>query len=149
MNLIIAERMARKLMLDHGLYGWNFKWDNAARRFGQCDYSKATISMSKQLTVQRTEAAVRNTILHEIAHALTPGAGHGPKWRAKALAIGCSGERCSSDSVQVKANWRGICPGGHDHGTRIRRPGTNARPRSCGKCHPVYDKKYTVIWVPA
>lgn len=149
MNLIQAERMARKLMLDHGLYGWNFKWDNAARRFGQCNYSTATISMSRKLTVQRTEDAVRNTILHEIAHALTPGAGHGPRWRAKALAIGCNGKRCSDDPVEVKPNWIGKCPNGHTAGTRLRRPSAKAAPRSCGKCSPVFDKRYLIRWVAA
>ena len=149
MDLIAAERMARKLMLEHGLYGWNFKWDNAARRFGQCNYSTSTISMSRRLTVQRTEDAVRNTILHEIAHALTPGAGHGPRWRAKALAIGCNGKRCSDDSVEVKPNWIGKCPKGHMAGTRLRRPSANARPRSCGKCSPVYNPAYLISWVPA
>lgn len=149
MNLIAAERMARKLMLEHGLYGWNFKWDNAAKRFGQCNYRTATISMSKRLTVQRTEDAVRNTILHEIAHALTPGAGHGPRWRAKALAIGCNGKRCSDDPVTVKPNWIGKCPNGHKVGERLRRPSAKAAPRSCGQCSPVFNSAYLISWVPA
>jgi hypothetical protein len=145
---MLAERMARKLMLEHGLYGWNFKWDNAARRFGQCDYSKSTLSMSKRLTVQRDEAAVRNTILHEIAHALTPGDGHGAKWRRKALAIGCNGQRCSSDPVEVKPNWVGKCPNGHKGPERLRRPKAG-RLLSCPKCSPVFDSRYVFKWVAA
>lgn len=36
--------------------------------------------------------AVENVILHEIAHALAgQEAGHGPRWRAVALWIGCDG----------------------------------------------------------
>ena len=91
MDLFTAERNAKLLMAAHGLTdkGWRFEWDNAARRFGQCRYSTKTISMSRQLTAQRSEAAVRNTMLHEIAHALTPGARHGYELRMKALAIGC------------------------------------------------------------
>ncbi|QIN94173.1 SprT-like protease [Streptomyces phage Wakanda] len=150
MNLILAERMARKLMMEHGLYGWNFKWDRAARRFGQCDYSKATISMSRKLTVQRTEDAVRNTMLHEIAHALTPGDGHGPKWRAKALAIGCNGKRCSDDPVKIEPNWLGVCPSGHKAAERLRRPSAKARPMSCSKCNPRrFDERYIIRWVAA
>lgn len=149
MNLILAERMIRKLMLDHGLYGWNFKWDNAARRFGQCDYSTHTISMSRRLTIQRTEDAVRNTALHEIAHALTPGHGHDAVWRRKAISIGCNGKRCSDDPVTVKPNWYGVCPNGHRAAERLRRPKANARPMSCGKCSSVYDSRYHLRWVAA
>lgn len=36
---------------------------------------------------------VRDTILHEIAHAITPGAGHIQLWKDTAISIGCSGER--------------------------------------------------------
>jgi hypothetical protein len=150
MNLIQAERQARKLMLDHGLYGWNFKWDNAARRFGCCDYSTHTISLSKRLTVQRDEAAVLNTILHEIAHALTPGHGHDAVWRRKAISIGCNGKRCSDDPVEIKPNWLGKCPNGHVEAQRLRRPRATARPMSCSKCNPrQFDERYVIKWVAA
>ena len=38
---------------------------------------------------------IKETILHEIAHALTPGDGHGKKWKQMAIRIGCSGNRCA------------------------------------------------------
>ena len=44
---------------------------------------------------QSAEADVRDTILHEIAHALAgPKHNHDKVWREKARAIGCTAERC-------------------------------------------------------
>ena len=38
---------------------------------------------------------IKNTILHEIAHALVgPKHGHNEIWKQKALEIGCDAERC-------------------------------------------------------
>ena len=41
---------------------------------------------------------IKNTILHEIAHAIV-GYGvsaHGSEWKRMAMSIGCNGQRCSS-----------------------------------------------------
>ena len=45
------------------------------------------------------EATIRDTILHEIAHALTPGQHHNDVWRRKATAIGCTGQRCAKIAI--------------------------------------------------
>ncbi|AXH49342.1 SprT-like protease [Streptomyces phage Blueeyedbeauty] len=145
MDLFTAERNAKLLMAAHGLVGWRFEWDNAARRFGRCTYSTRTISMSRQLTVQRTEMAVRNTMLHEIAHALVgPGHGHDAVWRAKAISIGCDGKRCSADKVEVNYKYVAKCPNGHISRKYLRKPRASARGRSCPICSPVYNAKYAI-----
>lgn len=147
MDLFTAQRNANMLMAAYGLTekGWRFKWDNAARRFGQCHYGNKTISMSRQLTVQRSEASVRNTMLHEIAHALVgPGAGHGPIWQAKAISIGCDGNRCSNDKVEVAYKYVAKCPNGHIAKKYLRRPRASSSAKSCGTCSPVYNAKYAI-----
>lgn len=97
-----VERLAHRLLDQHELLGWRFGWDNAKKRFGCCNYSRRTITMSRHLTPHRTEQAVEQTLLHEIAHALV-GAGHGHDrvWLAKARSIGYTGGTTSSDVVQV------------------------------------------------
>lgn len=147
MDLFAAERNARLLMSAHGLTakGWRFEWDNAARRFGQCRYTTKTISMSRKLTVQRTEDAVRNTMLHEIAHALVgSAAGHGYVWQAKAISIGCDGKRCSDDPIQIDYKYVAKCPNGHLGKRYVRKPRASSRPRSCGKCSPYYNPNYAL-----
>ena len=146
MDLFNAERNAKLLMTAYGLTdkGWRFEWDNAARRFGQCRYSTKTISMSRQLTIQRSPDAIRNPMLHEIAHALTPGHGHDAVWRAKAISLGCDGKRCSADKVEVNYKDVAKCPVGHVSKKYWRKPRASAMPRSCGKCSTSYNPKYVL-----
>ena len=69
---------------------WKFKWDNAVQRYGLCRYKKQCISVSLPLARVNTVKSTKRTILHEIAHALTPGAKHNLTWKKKAKAIGLS-----------------------------------------------------------
>ena len=80
-----------------------------------------------------SEKSVENTILHEIAHALTPGKGHGPVWRAKAIEIGCDGKRCySSEKIATPdAKYVAECPNCKQ--VHKRHKASNKR-SSCGSC---------------
>ena len=64
-----AEALAHQLISDHGLSDWHFEFDRAVRRFGFCMHRARTITLSKRFTLLNPEPEVRNTILHEIAHA--------------------------------------------------------------------------------
>jgi predicted SprT family Zn-dependent metalloprotease len=108
MRLPDARKLALELMAEHGLtqtgrapeFGvrvWRFTFDNAVRRFGVCRYHKGTISLSRVLVKLNPDAEVRNTILHEIAHALAGHAnGHNHVWKRIAERIGARPERCYS-----------------------------------------------------
>jgi len=98
MDLLKAEKLARQLMDEHGLKDWAFKWNRAKKQFGLCSERKKTIFLSKHMTPHRKEENVKNTILHEIAHALVGCRnGHNWCWRSRFLSIGGNGERCSND----------------------------------------------------
>jgi predicted SprT family Zn-dependent metalloprotease len=103
LNLFEAANLAKSLMRQHGLVdaGWSFKFDHARRRFGSCAPTLKRITLSRPLTFLNTEAEVRDTILHEIAHALTPGDGHGRKWKAACVRIGAKPQRCYTDQQVV------------------------------------------------
>lgn len=113
MNLPDAHATALALMLKHGLTEWSFAFDASTRRFGVCRHGKKQIGLSRRLVSLNSEAEVRNTILHEIAHALCPAReGHGARWKLKAMEVGARPERCYS-STKVKAPKRkfaGRCP---------------------------------------
>ena len=96
-----AQELARELMWRHGLFeaGWRFRFDHARRRFVCCHYGRKVISLSRPLTLLNGEPEVRDTLLHEIAHALCPDDGHGPRWRAKCREIGARPVRCYSDET--------------------------------------------------
>ncbi|MFT3788465.1 MAG: SprT-like domain-containing protein [Tepidisphaeraceae bacterium] len=101
MDIAAARTLARSLMDQHGLKQWAFGFDRAARRFGVCRPSLKQISLSWKLTLLNSEGEVRDTILHEIAHALTPGDGHGAKWKAACVRIGAKPVRCYTDATVV------------------------------------------------
>ena len=107
-----AIEMATELMEAHGLVGWRIKFDHARRRAGQCDFSKKVISLSRLYVRVANKHHVRDTILHEIAHALVgPRHGHDAVWRQKAREIGCTATRCHTLDFS-KARWIMKCPNG-------------------------------------
>lgn len=140
-----AWTLAQRLMREHGLVGWRFEFDRAKRRAGICRHQQRVIGLSGPITRLHPEAEVRDTILHEIAHALAgPRAGHGPRWVATARRIGCSGERCVSEDVpQLTGAWVGVCPRGHEV-DRHRRP---ERVLLCGRCRNAANPDRVFEWL--
>lgn len=87
--------IAEALMQQHGLDGWSFQFDSAQKRAGACAFNTKVISLSRLYCVKASDAQVRDTVLHEIAHALAgPGHNHDATWKRIARSIGCSADRC-------------------------------------------------------
>jgi hypothetical protein len=64
-------------------------------------------------------------------------------WRAIAVRIGSSGERCvSPDAPRVEAAWLGVCAAGHSC-ERHRRP---ERVMTCGQCSSSFDLAHVFTW---
>jgi predicted SprT family Zn-dependent metalloprotease len=90
-DLITLEREAHDLLHQHGLtaLGWRFAWDRALTRFGSCHYGRRRITLSKPLALANSPEENRDTLLHEIAHAIAgPRAGHGNTWKAACRTLG-------------------------------------------------------------
>jgi predicted SprT family Zn-dependent metalloprotease len=95
-----ALALARTLMNTHGLHRWTVAFDKAIRRFGSCSHRKRRITLSEPLIRLNSKHEVRDTILHEIAHALCGHRhGHDAKWKVTAARIGARPERCYGDTV--------------------------------------------------
>jgi predicted SprT family Zn-dependent metalloprotease len=144
MDLQEARRLATALMAQHGLSSWRLVFDSAKTRAGVCRAQRKEIGLSRHLTALHAESEVKDTVLHEIAHALVgPAHGHDEVWRATALRIGCSGSRCvSQDAPRVEGDWVGVCPAGHRR-TAHRRP---QRVKSCPECAPRFDPGAVFVW---
>jgi len=83
--------MARQLMDDHGLADWTLAFVESERRLGDCNYRDRVIRIGRPHALEAAEEDIRDTVLHEIAHAIVgPKAGHGPLWRATARRIGAT-----------------------------------------------------------
>lgn len=143
MDLDKAAHMARTLMSDYNLdfEGWVFAFDNAKRRCGQCTFSKRRITMSRHYVSLNNEPEVRDTILHEVAHAIAgPGHGHDAHWRTIARNVGATPKRCAENAVMPEGKWRGSCScGAASEATRHRITKGTYFCRICGS---------DVTWLP-
>ena len=147
MELSKAKILANELIKYHQLTGWYFEYDNSVRRFGVCSHKKMKIGLSKNITLLNDESKVRDTILHEIAHALVGvNHGHDRTWKRKAIEIGCNGMRCyeSEEVVTPPKKWIAICPKCKTEFHRHRGKNT---PSSCGKCsNGKYNLDYKLVF---
>ncbi len=147
MTIDTAEKLARRLMRKHGLHDWEFAWDNAVNRFGACHYRPKRITLSRILTPLQSRKHVTDTILHEIAHALTDcrASPHGPEWKAMARKLGAT-PKARASGISIPHRFVGKCPScGHTIG-RHRRLN-----RACGRCcrdHAGgnFDKRFAFVW---
>ena len=138
--------MAQSLMLEHiEDRQWSFGFDNGRRRAGLCSYTDKKITVSKYLSLVHSIDDVRQTVLHEIAHAICgPKEGHSKKWLATAKSIGYRNETYTGEEIAKEfAPYTGLCPNGHRH-YRYQRP---KRLYSCHICHKGFDKRYMIDWV--
>ena len=87
MDLVEAERLARHLMNRHNVpKHWGFMFDFEEKADGVCHYGIERITIEPRV-VNRGYAAVKGVLLHEIAHALTPGHKHDKVWEAKLISL--------------------------------------------------------------
>jgi hypothetical protein len=95
--LVLLHRYMQKFRLD----GWTARLDASlamheeiqARlgesvNLGNCDKREKRIGITSWAVEHRSPAQLKDTMLHEIAHALVDEVGHGPAWTGKALELG-------------------------------------------------------------
>ncbi|MGC5166462.1 SprT-like domain-containing protein [Luteimicrobium sp. DT211] len=139
---------ARAAMDDHGLTDWDLVFDQAVRRAGATRFDRRSISLSAPLMQRYAQEGahdeIRETVLHEIAHALAGRRhNHDATWQAIARRIGSTGRRTvAPEAPAIEADWVGTCPAGHTM-TRHRRPTGIG---SCSRCAPRFDERFLLTW---
>ena len=107
------KQQALELMREHlqeDYNSWSFKWDNAKLRFGMCNHTTGTISISRPITEVNDDDQFKDTVLHEIAHAIAGArAGHGYTWKRVAVSVGCEPTRCHKAALP-KSKYLFKCP---------------------------------------
>jgi len=129
MDLPSAATLAQRLMADHGLpaAGWTFAWNHGRRTLGLCRYTGKTIELSVHYVLRNSEDSVRDTILHEIAHALAGHrAGHGLQWKMACMRIGAKPNRTCGDAEMPKGKWKAVCAGCATTHHRHKKPAAGA-----------------------
>ena len=106
-RLVEVAALARELMDAHGLGNWTFRFSGARTRLGECREREQLIRVSLRHAVAGDPEAVRDTILHEIAHALAGAkAGHGPAWKVIAKRIGATPRARAEEGEESRAARR-------------------------------------------
>ena len=154
MDFAAAQAMALALMERHGVLaaGWRFGWSRGKRQLGCAQVVRRrdpatgrtqtikTIKLSTHLVALNDEPEVRETILHEIAHAIAGVEhGHGAAWRAACRRVGAKPERVAGPGVKLVAARYAIDCGccGRVVARRHRRMDPRRLKRSwCRSCGP-------------
>lgn len=128
------EQSTLKLLVEHGIAGWTVGFDNADSRAGQCNFTAQRISYSVLFMLTATKQERLNTMLHEVAHAITgPNHGHDADWESNFVALGGNGSAfayASSESyTEDRYLWIGVCPTCGD------RTGFHAAPEDVWGCY--------------
>lgn len=111
-NILLSfESFAKELIIKHNLIDWKLVWDTkpTTNRLGQCRYKKKEIGISLKSALILPENQVKDTILHEIAHALTPGHHHDNIWKNKCRELGCRPERYADVKLDSLYKYKGAC----------------------------------------
>lgn len=130
-------------MDQYGLKDWTLKFGRGRKESGNCNYKTQTITFSAPLFHVWVQDHCRDTILHEIAHALTRGHNHDRVWKRTYIAMGGQGDRCWEQAPGRPAlppKFTGTCPAGHSISRDRRDQG------SCNRCSPRFDERYLFTW---
>ncbi|WP_169973369.1 SprT-like domain-containing protein [Tautonia rosea] len=113
MDLEQLHAIAHHELRKQGLHGWTFGLAQTKRRLGACKYRLKRIEIAEYHVRNNPDEMVRDTLLHEIAHAIAgPDAGHGPAWKAVAIRLGATPRSCeTSNTLAVQpGDWQATCP---------------------------------------
>lgn len=92
--------------------GYSFDWMKRKRHLGLCSYMKKKIFLSEDYVYHNDVSLVKDTILHELAHAFSyfiygrVGCGHGLHWKNVCVQIGARPRRCKSKDDGVKIKYK-------------------------------------------
>lgn len=160
------QEFAKQKMAEWGLTekGWTFQWNNSRRSLGRCRFQRYAqtsfihlprkplikqIIISRFLTNILGEEQQRDTVLHEIAHALDfeqrGKSAHDDTWKWWAVKVGakpnacCTLDETGNKAVAAVSKYTLRCPNGHD----FARHRVFRKDASCPTCNPhKFDERF-------
>lgn len=104
-------QLARDLVYQHLGQAWSVTTNNSMTTLGICRHNSKSIGLSTHLLDNNGWEVVKQTVVHEIAHALVGyHAHHNSIWRAKCIALGGDGKTCSEASdARMPYPWLAEC----------------------------------------
>jgi len=115
-NKLVLNPTFEKLIIEYEfLKKWTINFDQAKKRAGMCQLKGKIISLSRHHISQNSVEMVKDTLLHEFAHAIAfelyQETGHGIVWQKIALTIGAKPKATGHFNLPV-APWALVhqCP---------------------------------------
>ena len=109
MKLGDARALAINLMSEYKLYDWTFKFQNKKCSLGTCSPKNKEIRLTTWYTELNDLKLVKDTILHEIAHALAfvhdRARGHGKSWKKWCKIVGATPIRSNKKNLNSPKNF--------------------------------------------
>lgn len=132
-----------------GLEGWELFLSRQRRQLGYCKPMRKVISVSLAYMEKNPFHIMKDTLLHEIAHAIhyieTGRMGHDNGWKEVARRVGCAPVRCASlEGLNVpEGNYVAKCPSCRKTVQFYRRV---KRRYSCSSCSPKrFDPNFELV----
>ena len=132
-NWSYSQKIWKSQVYKYNLIGWKLKTKPMMDKIGLCDYNNKTIIISS-IFMRGSNCnyeKVKKSLLHEIAHALTPGHSHNNTWKSVCNKIG--GDTRLAGSMNLPGmNWSlycKICKWRQEYDTK-----PNITNKVCGKC---------------
>jgi len=128
-----------------GLSDWELRFSRQKRHLGYCRPRRRIISVSLSYMETNPFPVMKDTLLHEIAHALhyleTGKTGHDNGWKEAARRVGCAARRCASGNglTMPQGKYVGVCPSCDKTVHFYRKV---RRSYSCSECSRGYDPRY-------
>ena len=150
-NLNIAIEHTKLLFKKHKLHDWSVGINNRKCALGVCNYRKKTITYSSWLMPLVKENEIKNTVIHEVAHSLTPHHGHDDIWADLCFRLGGKINRIAADtefSVNIHSEMNKqskytltcpVCGRKHAFYRKLKKK------YSCEDCSPVFNTNYILI----
>ena len=144
MKLSLAMDMIVDFMDMYDLFenGWDFEINRSKRIIGLCNHATNTLLFSSVYIELNKRREVKDTILHEIAHALVgpeeydESEGHDLLWQAVAKGIGARPDRFADRHIAPKPRWYFVCPVHGSIGAYFRKPKLHRKRLVwCAVCH--------------
>jgi predicted SprT family Zn-dependent metalloprotease len=142
-RLIEVRQLALELLATYGLADWTFAYNRRKRALGFCFYASRTIELSIHFVEHNDADSIRDTLLHEIAHALVgPGHAHDTVWKAMCRRIGAQPQACCRSARMPEGNWQAQCGSCGRRYTRYRKP----KRLDGWYCPPCHHGRGNLIW---
>jgi predicted SprT family Zn-dependent metalloprotease len=139
-----AEKLAWQLLREHKLKDWTYQTNTRKRTLGLCFSQYKRIELSIYFIEHNTPEVVRETLLHEIAHAIVGSdQGHNAVWMEMAEKLGVTPRRKSAAAIMPPGPWQATCRGCNRLFSKHRKP-KYISGNSCAICGPKIGRLFYV-----